>query len=271
LSWIQSELVWLAALRRDTPLGVPEPITAPDGNSVVFIPVDGLDAPLVCALFRWMDGEARQPDTITLQETYQAGVFLARLHEYSRRYTPPPEFERPRFDGEGLFGDDSVYNPGAGAALFSDEQRWVFSQVAERMRRVMDEQDAIPGAFGLIHADFLVKNMLFHQGEVRALDFDECGWGYYLYDIAPALWQFKDQPRYADLRAAYWDGYTSVRQMPDGTQSPLEAFLAARHLASIRWIAGNRDNPVIRGRAGEIITVRTELLRRFLDTGRLAG
>ena len=28
------------------------------------------------------------------------------------------------------------------------------------------------------------KNYLFHGGEVRLIDFGDCGWGHYLYDLA---------------------------------------------------------------------------------------
>lgn len=271
LAWIQSELTWLAALWHNTGLSVPQPLPAQDGSWVVSAALPGSDVPLVCVLFRWMAGDLRHPNTITLDETQLAGSFLARLHKYALIYTPPPGFIRPRLDWDGLFGANSVYNPGAGAALFTESQNQIFVAVAEEVRRIMTGLDEVPGTFGLIHADFLVKNMLFCDGRVCALDFDECGWGYYLYDLTPALWQFKDEPNYAELRAAYWAGYTQVRSLTEDNQEPLEVLLAARHLASIRWIAGNRDNPAIRERATGIIAARVELLRHFLDTGRLVG
>jgi Ser/Thr protein kinase RdoA (MazF antagonist) len=271
LTWIQSELTWLAALWHNTGLHVPRPVPAYDGSWVVQVALPGTDTPLYGVLFRWMGGDSRRPDTITLEETRLAGAFLAHLHDYAQIYTPPPEFARPRLDWDGLLGATSVYNPGEGAALFTESQTRIFAAAAEQVRATMAGLGESRETFGLIHADFLVKNMLFQDGQVCALDFDECGWGYYLYDLTPALWQFKDEPRYADLRAAYWAGYTLARPLPESSQAQLEVLLAARHLASIRWIAGNRDNPAIRDRATGIITTRTELLRRFLDTGQLVG
>ncbi len=271
LAWIQSELTWLAALWHNTGLSVPQPLPAQDSSWVVLATLPGSDVPLACVLFRWMSGDLRHPNTITLDETQLAGSFLAHLHNYSQMYTPPQGFIRPRLDWDGLFGASSVYNPGVGATLFTESQIYIFGAVTEIVRRTMSELGETPETFGLIHADFLVKNMLFCDGRVCALDFDECGWGYYLYDLTPALWQFKDEPHYVELRAAYWAGYTQVRPLTEDNQEPLEVLLAARHLASIRWIAGNRDNPAIRERAAGIIAARAELLRRFLDTGRLVG
>ncbi|MCB9452187.1 MAG: phosphotransferase [Anaerolineaceae bacterium] len=269
LAWIQAELTWLTALWQNTPLGVPQPVAASDGAWVVSVTMPGVDVPLYGVLFRWMAGETRRPDTITLAETEAAGAFLARLHNFAQTYSPPPGFMRPRLDWDGLFGANSVYEPGAGAALFTPTQQTVFAAVVERVQATMLELGESRETFGLIHADFLVKNMLFQAGRVCALDFDECGWGYYLYDLTPALWQLKDEPRYAELRAAYLQGYTRIRSLPEGYPVRLETLLAARHLASIRWIAGNKDNPVIRGRAPGIIAARTDMLRHFLDTGEL--
>jgi len=45
------------------------------------------------------------------------------------------------------------------------------------------------GRPGLIHADLHLGNALFWSDEVRVIDFDDCGFGYWLYDIAFALKQ----------------------------------------------------------------------------------
>ena len=47
LEWIKSELVWLAALCRDTLLCVPQPIQSGDAEPLVYASVDGLSEPIV--------------------------------------------------------------------------------------------------------------------------------------------------------------------------------------------------------------------------------
>ena len=115
----------------------------------------------------------------------------------------------------------------------------------------------------------LLKNILFHEGEVRALDFEYCGWGYYLYDLTPLLWQLKPQNRYPQLEQALWDGYTSIRPLTQRHRELLETFIAGRQVASMRWIAANRQNPHVVGKVEAILTQRTAELQAFLETGKL--
>jgi Ser/Thr protein kinase RdoA (MazF antagonist) len=127
--------------------------------------------------------------------------------------------------------------------------------------------DAIPGSFGLIHADLIWKNVLYHVSGVGAVDFDDCAFGYLLYDLAPMLLSFKDEQNGGELRQALWEGYTSINTLPDSYSAYTETFVAARHMASIRWIAGNTSNPSVRDRAPEIIAHRVRQLARFVETG----
>lgn len=270
LEWIKSELVWLTAISRNTSLCVAQPIPTIDNEPVAFTQVLGLNEPVVCTLFSWIEGHFERTDTVSLQQVRATGKFLARLHHYSTIFDLPDGFIRPRLDDDGLFGAKLAYDPGTGAALFTDEHHATFQQVEERVRQVMRELDTSKETFGLIHADFIMKNMLFRDDEVCAIDFDDCGWGYYLYDLAPLLLQFKDEPRYPELRDALWEGYTAHRPLPDTYRNYIETFIAARHLLSCRWLAGNLHNPRIRERAPELIASRVTELRRFLKTGSIA-
>jgi Ser/Thr protein kinase RdoA (MazF antagonist) len=53
---IGSEMAWLSALRRDTDLGVPEPVAACDGSFIVVARDPGVPGPHVCVLLHWLDG-----------------------------------------------------------------------------------------------------------------------------------------------------------------------------------------------------------------------
>ena len=268
--WIQSELEWLRAIHQHTHLHTNVPVPTLDGSLLTQTTLEGVDKPLTCTLFEWIDGQTLQWEQIDLEQIRKAGVFLGQLHEFSTGYNPPAHFVRPTLDWEGLFGENSPYNPGEGAAIFTADQRAVFAQVDTRVGAVMDELGQGSDHFGLIHADFIAKNFLFRGDDLYAIDFDDCGWGYYLYDLAPLLTQTRGEPNFAAIYDAFWEGYTSVRHLPDSDRAYLETFIAARHLASCRWIAGNLHNPRIRERAPEIIAYRTAELRHFLETGAIS-
>jgi Ser/Thr protein kinase RdoA (MazF antagonist) len=75
-----------------------------------------------------------------------------------------------------------------------------------------------PDQFTLIHADLHLDNALFHRGEVQVIDFDDCGHGYLVYDLAVALWELRHRPDYQAFQDAMLAGYGSVRPLPDGTR-----------------------------------------------------
>ena len=157
----------------------------------------------------------------------------------------------------------------AGDALFSSELRGLMAAVAQRTQMLMQCLDAQPDARGLIHADFIAKNCLFTDAGACALDFDDCAWGYFLYDLAPAMLQFSALPGHTDLAKALWAGYTARRPLPQTQRNDLETLIAARLVASCRWLAANQQVPQVRAQTAELLAQRAATLRDYLDTGRV--
>jgi Ser/Thr protein kinase RdoA (MazF antagonist) len=48
----------------------------------------------------------------------------------------------------------------------------------------------------------------------KVIDFDDCGFGYWLYDIAVALWELRHRNDYGQFRATLIKGYTQHRPPP---------------------------------------------------------
>ncbi|MDQ7027810.1 MAG: phosphotransferase [Anaerolineae bacterium] len=214
-------------------------------------------------LLTHLDGMSQTAKTVSLPEMQAIGNYLAKMHKVSFQAE-----NRPTLDYRGLFGKNGVYHlSDESRKVFTDEQIIVMDTVAEKVKLAMDELGASDSEFGLIHGDFLLKNILFHEGDVRALDFEYCGWGYYLYDLTPLLWQLKPQDRYPELEQALWDGYSSIRPLNTRHRELLETFIAARQVASMRWVAANRHNPAYQGKVEGIMGQRTAELRGFLETG----
>jgi Ser/Thr protein kinase RdoA (MazF antagonist) len=254
--------MWLGAIIRDTDLRVPEP-AAPIYQGRVG------EAPIYCTLLHWLDGEPVPPAVLTLEQAWQIGALAARLHQHSAGFAPPDGFALSRLDWTGMFGEKSPYRSTEGELLFSRQQRDVMEEVANAVRQVMDTMEKDADGFGVIHADLIWKNILFDGDRVGAIDFDDCAYGYYLYDLAPALLGYMDEPNYRQIRRSIWEGYTSVRPLPELYSTFLETLIAGRYTLSCWWIAANAHNPAIGGRAPNIIAYRVGELQRFLETGKL--
>ena len=228
---IRSELAWLRVLRVDSDLAVPEPLAALDGAPVVEAVAAGLTR--ICSVLRWMDGRIREASAHPVH-LRRLGDAMARLHDQADAWTPPEDFVRIRWDHETFFGDVMVYGetPAQGCwALLPAEVRTRFEAVAARMAEIMPEV----GGVGLIHADLHLGNALFHRGDVRLIDFDDCGTGARLYELAVALWELRDRPNYAMFRGALLSGYRARREID---VIHLDDFIALRQVAFDLWYTG---------------------------------
>lgn len=272
-SQLESELRWLRSIRRDTDLLAPFPVGAlVNGREQLFVEMhqDLLPPPSIAhaALFEYIDGESKQARDLSPHDVYQIGAFLGALHTDAQP-NAASDFDRPRLDWEGLFGEDSPYAVPSASALVSAEQRGVLQEVAQRLREPLLQLASRSEAAGLIHADLLAKNIVFRADSIVALDFEYCAWGLFLYDLAPLLWQLKGERAgdYHLLEEAVWRGYTSIRPAAEDDRALLEPFIAARQWASIGWLLANQRNPTVRDLAPALITERCGELKVFLDTG----
>ena len=222
-----------------------------------------------CSLLSWLPGAPLPPEALAPGQARAMGELLARLHDFASQWRPPPGFARPRLDAAGLFGERSPYASDAGDTLFSSELRQLMVAVAQRTHTLMQRLDSELDARGLIHADFIAKNCLFTDAGACALDFDDCAWSYFLYDLAPAMLQFSALPGHTDLAEALWSGYTVRRPLPQTQRNDLETLIAARLVASCRWLAANQQVPQVRAQTAELLAQRAATLRDYLNTGRV--
>jgi Ser/Thr protein kinase RdoA (MazF antagonist) len=77
----------------------------------------------------------------------------------------------------------------------------------------------------------------------------------------------KPLSNYKELEEALWQGYTSKRPLTNRHRELLEIFIAARQVASMRWVAANQHNPAYQGKVEAILQQRTAELAGFLETG----
>ncbi len=268
---LRSELRWLSLIRRETDLLAPmpvEPLVDGRAQPILELSHDLLPPPsgFYAALFEYIDGEVKPARDLSTGDVYRIGEYLATLHS-AAQFVAPAGFDRPRLDWEGLFADDSPY--AAPKYSLPAEQRAILDEVAAQLRSPMSALASRADASGWIHADLLAKNIVFQADSIAALDFEFCGWGFYLYDLAPLLWQLKGE-RAADYQAledALWSGYTAIKKLADSDRGLLEALIAARQAASIRWLLSNLDNPKLRALAPPLIAERCAELEAFLQAG----
>jgi Ser/Thr protein kinase RdoA (MazF antagonist) len=261
---IASELAWLAAMCGEAHLPVPAPLPTLDGRPLTQVSTPGIPDGRHCSLLRWVRG--RFLTGTVRPEHYRAqGRLMGALHTFAAGWAPPAGFTRSGYGWDTLFGDGVLAGLTAAEVWSSLPQEYAesFQAVAERMWHVMEAWGQGPDVYGLIHADLGVDaNVLFWRGEARAIDFDDSGFGYWMYDLALSLEHCREEADYPRYRDALLDGYAEVRSLPQAQLAQLELFMAAVYVYLGLWSAGvAQGNPA----------AREPLLARLERCGRLAA
>jgi len=233
---IRSELWWAEALAaRGFP--TPLPIPSAQGALTARLP-DGH----VASLVEWIDATAigsgdtplpqTLPDKINLYR--QIGALLANLHKISDNLTLPTDFQRRKWDLEGLLGDSPHWGRFWENPLLDDAQRRELEHLRQDATEILAEYT---GDFGLIHADALRENIMQDARGLTLIDLDDSGFGWRLYDLAVALSQGIEDADYPALRNAILQGYADTRPLPDRAEELFALFAALRAGASLGWCA----------------------------------
>jgi Ser/Thr protein kinase RdoA (MazF antagonist) len=140
--------------------------------------------------------------------------------------------------------------------------------VATLIRKFREVQQIVgqtPDTFGLVHGDLHQENYFFHRGQVRAIDFDDCGYGYYLYDIAVTLsevnWR-KDTP---ELRKSFLAGYRRIRELSSEHEGYLDTFIIFRDLQLMIWKIEMRNHPAFRDGWASDVKATLQDVKSFVE------
>lgn len=262
LNEILSEMMWLAALGRDTDLMVPEPLETSKGELVTTIEVPGVPEPRHCVIFGWVAGRDLSEQLIP-QNLHKAGAFTALLHEHGENFQPSEEFSINRYNSVFPFGDPVVVFDEEIGDVISDDQRALFTRGVEIVQRVIDELHAGDQNPGVIHADLHQWNLRIFRGRMGAIDFEDLMWGYPLQDIAITFYYLQGREDYTNLHEAYMLGYQTRRDWPEQYPGQMDVMIAGRGLDLLNYVLQDKD-PEWREQAPAFIA-RNE--KRLLDLG----
>ncbi|KYK38677.1 MAG: phosphotransferase [Theionarchaea archaeon] len=231
--YISSELEWLSALS-NAGIEVPEPFRNLNGDWLTKVDSEyEIPCKRNCTLLRWIEGRLVKKNPRP-HHFSALGRVIGRMHEQSIHWKIRKGFTRPHWDWEGLFGDGINYGvPAKDArdAIPKTHQR-AFNDALAQVKEVFEQLGKGKNVYGLIHADLGVNsNLVFHAGKACPLDFDDCGFGYWLFDLGVVLAcyfsDFNDPT--PTMQNALIKGYEEMTPLSDMNMEYLDLFIAARY------------------------------------------
>jgi len=262
---IASELRWLQYLCHDTKLPVPEPIPTLEGQLYTLADAPGICEPRVCSLTKCLHGQPL--DTTSQVEMEEVGRLMGKLHNYAAHWSIPKNFTRPYWNWNGLFGERAGYsNNGAGVwELTPQPYRSFFKDVSEQVKGIMASLGEEADQFGILHGDFWSGNLLVFDQEICPIDFADCGFGYWGYELARFLIDFPRDQDFSLCLDKLLSGYTQIRAFPEQQLPHIRTFVAAHYVTLALWrINRAQEHPSFRSRLEEDLQETVEDVEALL-------
>ena len=242
LDAIRSELKWMAALRAQSGVMTPELIPAHDGSDVVAATVAGNILHVDAVTFIPGCTAEEQPDVVGFDEL---GRITAAMHDHVQTWTAPEYFTRFRWDVDATLGREARWGNWRHAPGLTQPDEAIVGRAAAEARRRLTEFGCGADRFGLIHADLRMANLMVAPGNASAsitvIDFDDCGWSWYLFDLAAVVSFIEDTPDAERMIADWLQGYLEVRAIPAGHLEMIPTLVMLRRLMLTAWVASHAD------------------------------
>lgn len=262
---IESELAWLEALREDTGVRTPRVLPTVDGRRMLSIQ-DGSSDPRHVVRFEWLPGVEPTPTGKRLTESFELlGSITARMHEHVQTWQRPAGFRRFAWDYDGSFGQAPRWGRWQHGVAVGAEEREVLGRLDATLAKRLARFGMGAERYGLVHADLRLANLLENDDETYVIDFDDCGWSWFLYDFGTAVSFFEHDPRVPELTGAWVRGYRSVRSLSAEDETEIPTFVMMRRLLLVAWIGSHAGTDLARSMGAEYTAGSCDLAETYLS------
>lgn len=239
---IESELAWIEALRADRVVDIPAPLGCRSGGHIAGFTSDGAARDVVA--FAFMPGAEPAHGEGLVAGFRQLGAINARLHGHARNWQAPGWFDRKVWNFDTTVGPNPHWGDWRAAIGLTPEGRALLEQTTVALRDALAAFGTNGERFGLIHADLRLANLLVDEtGHIGVIDFDDCGFGWFMYDFAAAVSFFEEDPALPAWQAAWLEGYRTVAPVSVADEAMLPTFVMLRRLLLTAWLASHAETP----------------------------
>jgi Ser/Thr protein kinase RdoA (MazF antagonist) len=261
---IESELDWLRALRRDRIAEVIEPVADRSGATIQTLVSRRGGPDRMAVAFGFFEGQQPSPNDDLLPWFEVLGELTARLHLQAKTWRRPNGFVRQVWDADAMHGQRRLWGPWQDALGLDRAGHALLDRAVAKVRARLDEFGPGPERFGLIHADLRLANLLIDGDRLKVLDFDDCGFSWFMYDFASAVSFYEHLPNVPALRDSWLTGYAKIAAVTDEDRAILPTVVMARRILLLAWVASHREVPTAQELGTTYTDQSLDLAERYL-------
>lgn len=176
----------------------------------------------------------------------------------------PEGFSRHPWDSEGCFGPGAHWGDRTQVRLLGDNQRYTLDRAVAVWRQTLVLFGKPPDRVGLIRADFLPENLLDDGKQINLIDFDDSGFGWYMWELATNLFWYYHLPSFTLAKDTLVNGYHQVRALPEEHLQHLEDFIFMRAIVYLGWTVSRTESPDAEHFAPNLINIALQLAYKLL-------
>ncbi len=262
---IASELAWLQDLRAQGVVETPVPVPGRDGQIIQVVGHPRLPDPRHIVLSIWESGVEPGIGEDLRRPFERLGEVTARMHLHARNWQRPTWFARPQWTFETALGARPHWGGWRDGLGVDDPTAALFGRTVDLIERRLAAYGAGNDRFGLIHCDLRLANLLIDGDTVKVIDFDDCGFSWYMYDAATPVSFHEHHPQVPDLIEAWKLGYRRVLDLAAADDAEIPTFLMLRRLLLVAWIGSHSDTELARSMGADFTAGSTALCDRYLS------
>jgi Ser/Thr protein kinase RdoA (MazF antagonist) len=174
------------------------------------------------------------------------GSIMAAIHVQSKKWTPPDFFERIEWDWNATFGEGwnnyyGMHYCDLKGTLSASDIKASDTCVALMKMRV-EAYGKYSDRYGMIHSDLRAANLLRDENKITVLDFDDCGKGWFMYDIACIVGFMEHRPDLKKLIGLILEGYRKISAVSEEDEQEIETFIMMRRIGLLQAIMYHINN-----------------------------
>ncbi|MFT4233499.1 MAG: phosphotransferase [Microbacterium sp.] len=242
LEHVRSELIWVDALKHDVGVPTPAPVPGVNGDFVQLLSFEGQTWTAVA--FEFVTGTMLEDQSGFEHHFTEIGRLTAALHDHAREWRSPSGFVRFSWTPADMVGAAARWGDWRDAAL-PENDRALLERAETSALAALDGSGvgpSNPGTWGLIHADLRPSNVMTHGDELSIIDFDDCGYSWFLYDFAAALTFYEHRSEALEMAAGWLDGYREVTRVSPSELDAAASLSMLRRLTMLGWQTTHRED-----------------------------
>ena len=260
---IQSELDWVQALREVQLVRTPAILPAGSGEQII-LAQDSTGEERHAVMFEFMPGVEPTEDRL-VDDFKTLGAITARLHDQSKQWNRPSNFFRFTWDFETALGPNGHWGSWRDGLAMGPSELEILGRLSDTLGSRLEKYGKSKDRFGLVHADMRLANLLVADKDVTVIDFDDCGFSWFMYDLGSSVSFIEDHPLIPDITASWVDGYRSVADLSKEEEAELPTFIMFRRLLLVAWVGTHQDTDTGKEMGANFTKVSCELAENYLS------